>query len=136
MSSEPSAVARGIEHRLLAPCCWNETLDRHQSPLATELRAEVEARAARGETAEAIEADLAGRYGPRILATRSDAQFQSLYVAVGVFAVLALALAAVVARRWTRRAAAPASAPARVAREAPRDGLDDRIDAELAALDD
>lgn len=131
MSGAPSDTAKGIEHRLLAPCCWTETLDRHQSPLATELRAEVEARVDRGEAAQAIEADLAGRYGPRILATRSDAQFQSLYVAVAVFAVVALGVVAVVARRWTRRA--PKAPGARVARR--RDALDDRIDAELAEID-
>ncbi len=134
MSLAPSETAKGIEHRLLAPCCWTETLDRHQSPLASELRAEVEARVERGETAEAIESDLAGRYGPRILAARSDAQFQSLYVAVALFAALALGVVVVVARRWTRRA--PRARAAAAAPPAPgRDALDDRIDAELAEID-
>ncbi len=48
-----------VEEHLLAPCCWNQTLDIHESPLATELRSEIRRRVDEGEAAQAIEDDLA-----------------------------------------------------------------------------
>lgn len=60
--------ARELERRLLAPCCWRETLDVHTSPLTTQLRAEIRTRMAAGEGAEQIERDLIARYGPRLRA--------------------------------------------------------------------
>jgi len=69
-SSTHTAVrsARSIEGRLWAPCCWTQTLDVHESELATALRAEIEQRTRRGETGDGIEDDLAARYGARIRA--------------------------------------------------------------------
>lgn len=60
--------AKDLERHLIAPCCWRETLDVHTSPLTTLLRAEIRARLAGGESADQIESDLVGRYGPRLRA--------------------------------------------------------------------
>ena len=50
-SANGEAGALAIETRLLAPCCWNGTLDTHDSELARTLRSEIETRVAHGASA-------------------------------------------------------------------------------------
>ena len=126
MSTTTTAGPKALEARLIAPCCWNGTLDMHDSDLAQHLRAEIEQRWSHGETAETIQADLVGRYGARLLAASSDAPIRDMTVMLSVLLVaLAIALGFLV-RRWTRRP--PATPPA------VHDELDTRIDEELRAL--
>jgi cytochrome c-type biogenesis protein CcmH/NrfF len=63
------AAAHELEKRLMAPCCWRETLDTHESPTASDLRREIRTRVANGEPLSAIEADLLRRHGPGLRAT-------------------------------------------------------------------
>jgi cytochrome c-type biogenesis protein CcmH len=129
---EPGAAA--LESRLLAPCCYGGTLDVHESDPARELRREIEDRLARGESAEAIQADFVERYGEKVLAARSDRPIAAMGLtvaallgALGIGLLLAL-------RRWTSprpRSGRASGPPAR----AERDDLDARIDAELAELE-
>src|SRR3954468_13955828 len=60
--------AHEIERRVLAPCCYRQTLAEHESDLARTLRLEVRQRVARGESSTVIEDDLARRYGEEIRA--------------------------------------------------------------------
>jgi cytochrome c-type biogenesis protein CcmH len=76
--------ARELERRLLAPCCWRETLDVHTSPLSTQLRSELRARLAAGESAPQIEDALVARYGPRLRAQLPDSLGIWLAVAIGL----------------------------------------------------
>src|SRR5262245_9645491 len=48
--------AARLEGRLLAPCCWIQTLDVHGSEVAVGLRTEIRHRLRAGESAGAIEA--------------------------------------------------------------------------------
>jgi cytochrome c-type biogenesis protein CcmH len=134
-------LARELESRLTAPCCWNESLALHDSPVARELRAEVETRVAAGEAPSAIERDLIARYGVRIRAvppTLDD-------VSTGIVTLLVLAAALLVffAWRWVRKSKAQSAraedrrASELSAAETAADGaLDQRLREELAALDD
>ncbi len=124
--------ARVVTSRLLAPCCYQQTLDVHESPLATELREEVDARLRAGQTPAQIEARLVSRYGERMRAVPRDHDprgYVLALVAVAMAAAAALLLRAT--RRWSRSVGRPAS-PAPTT----RDALDDRLDDELRALDD
>lgn len=123
---------RAVESRLLAPCCWTQTLDLHESPLADSLRAEVRARLRAGERPDAIEADLVSRFGARMRAVPSgfDPRGSVLRIAAGV-TLAAAGAAALTVRRWTRArpvTARPSAAPLSDAENA-------RIDDALAALD-
>lgn len=123
-----------VEARLLAPCCWNQTLEVHASPLADELRAEIRARLAAGETGAAIEDDLAARYGERIRALpRGEDPLRSLGpgVALGLLVVGGVLL--LVGRRWRARSTEAAPTPTR---SLPDGVTDARLDAELARLED
>lgn len=116
-----------LEGRLLAPCCYTQTLDVHESPMATELRAEIRSRLTAGESPRAIENDFAERYGERVRAVPRDREPRAgaFLVAVTVMVAAGIALGALV-RRWRRTPSEP-----RPALAAGRDELDDRIDDEL-----
>jgi cytochrome c-type biogenesis protein CcmH len=126
--------------RLVAPCCWLQTLDMHESPSATSLRAEIHTRLAQGEPSEAIEDDLAARYGERVRAVPKGFDRRGVVpalVALGL-GLTAIALARAL-RRW--RAASEASAPVRPSArlgtvEPGSDAYDEALDRALAELDD
>jgi len=99
--------ATEIEQRLLAPCCWTQTLDVHESELSTTLRIEIREQLAAGMAAEAIEDQLAARFGARIRAVpRGGDPRIALPVAVGFGMVLSLFALLGVVRRGRRRALA------------------------------
>lgn len=128
----PGAAA--LEGRIIAPCCWNQTIDIHGSELSTQLRVEIRKRLQAGETPEAIEASLVQRYGEKVIAVPKGSRLGVtgvlLAVAMGAAGVFAFSLL----RRWRDRVAPPP--PARDSDEAgATPALDRRLDAELAALD-
>jgi len=130
--STPRAAAARLESRLLAPCCWVQTLDTHESPLASGLRTEIGERLEHGETAERVEADLVARYGARIRAV--PAGFDVDGMGVGMFVCAALMSTALLVWQGRRRRRAPAPAESGAA---PDDGaLAARLDDELDAYDD
>jgi len=125
-----------LEGRLLAPCCYVQTLDVHESPMATELRLEVRNRLASGESAQAIEDDFVARYGERVraLPKGQDPRRGMVYLSLGVLVLGAVGLGALL-RRWRRASREAESGPApKVARGA-HDALDDRIDEDLRAME-
>lgn len=137
-AEDRSAYARAVEGRLIAPCCWVQTLDVHESPLATELREEIEARLRHGEPSEAIEDDLAARYGEKIRAVprgKDPRNYIPLGVALGMLTALSLLVLTVrtwVARSRELRAKARVQAPTGQS----ADAYDDKLDEALAGLDD
>ena len=120
--------ARALETRLLAPCCYTQTLDVHESELATELRHEIERRLAAGDDPQHVEDTLVQRYGERIRAVPrgEDPRGQ---IPSGVGAVMALALVGLVwlGLRWRRR-----SEPQVITRD---DGYDEALERELSKLE-
>ncbi len=125
---------RELLGRLVAPCCWTQTLDVHAGAAPDELRAEIRQRLRAGEAASSIEADLVARHGERVRASGSSSSLGSISLGViGLSLVTAMALVLAV-RRWARvpsRSGAQSSAA--VAGAAP-DALDARIDDELRDL--
>jgi cytochrome c-type biogenesis protein CcmH len=133
-TAEPRITGElAIESRLMAPCCWVQTLDVHDSPLASELRAEIRNKLTRGVSAADIESDLVARYGERLWAIPPDHDPRTSIMGIG-FGALALALIGLfaLAQRWRRM---PASAPAIEPTAGAADELDLRLDAELRDLD-
>lgn len=132
LARDTRAEARALEGRLLAPCCWQQTLDIHESPLSSALRGEIEERLAGGESAASLEADMVARFGPRVRALPTEeALSASMIVAAGAGLAAAGALAFSV-RRWLRRGREGAASPPPAAG---RDAYDDRLDDALAELD-
>jgi cytochrome c-type biogenesis protein CcmH len=98
-------AAHEVFGRLLAPCCWTQTLDVHESESATVLRREIADRLRSGEQALVIEDDMAARYGERIRAVPRSHDTRT-YAAAGVYAGMTLMLLVLwaVARRWVQLA--------------------------------
>jgi cytochrome c-type biogenesis protein CcmH len=132
--SLPSATA--FESRLYAPCCYGGTLDIHESDLARALRAEIEARIARGETTESIQADFVSRYGSELLAARSDVPLEGMGVVVASLMLLAGCGVAYVSWRWQRPSPVATLWKVAAHQSTAVDELDARLDDELADFDE
>jgi cytochrome c-type biogenesis protein CcmH len=123
-----------VFQRLFAPCCYRETLDVHVSPISEELRLEIRGRLERGETADAIVADMARRYGDEVLVRPPGrAVTLGLFGGAGALAAGLVGLAIWRARLAPREVARVTARPAPVRDEDVQ--LRDSLDDELAALD-
>ena len=125
--------AHTLESRILAPCCWNQTLDIHGSEVSTDLKKEIRRRLRAGESADVIEASIVQRYGEKI---RAVPQGSPLGKTASILAILMGAAgvgAAFMLVRWRRRSATLALAEKKRATSEGkgRDRYDEQIDAEL-----
>lgn len=122
--------ARAIESRLMCPTCPAQTLDQSDVPLAREMRREIRARLAAGQTPEEIIAYFSSpeRYGPSVLAEPPRRGFfLTAWVVPGVAVALG-AVALVLVVRAMRRRTPSAGEPA------PEGGLEPylaRVDQEV-----
>lgn len=133
VDSTPAPGERALAARLLAPCCWDQTLDVHESEVARDLRREIHARLRRGEAADAIEQDLVARYGERLRAAPSSGTLGK--VALGLMLGIAVTFLGIFAllRSWRSNAAQAAPSGGTIA--AARDEYDERLDDELRERD-
>jgi len=78
---------RRLEHRLMAPCCYSQTIDVHMSQEAFDMRSEVEAMVAAGKSESEIVAYYKAKYGETILVVPDGAAGKVAF-AVPVLAAL------------------------------------------------
>ena len=121
-----------VEDEVMCDTC-NVPLYIAESPRADQLRREIRALIARGETKAQIKATLKTRYGPAILAMPEKHGFSlAAYLVPILVAAGLLCLLIVLLPRWRRRSREPAS-------ESPLVAIDDgdrlRLDDELARFD-
>jgi len=98
-----------LQHELLAPCCYRETLDHHMSQEAYNMRAEIHQMVLSGKSERQIIDFYKARYGMRILG-----EPEGVYWWIGTltpFAVLALGLIGLILmlRKWSRSSRAQAA---------------------------
>jgi cytochrome c-type biogenesis protein CcmH len=128
--------AKALEGRILAPCCWNQTVDIHGSEVSNAIRREIRTRLRAGESAETIQASFVERYGPKILAMQADSPLANIAITVLIVIGAAGVAGFFMLRRW-RAASGPAKSGKKGETDATTDArLDARLDAELRALDD
>jgi len=101
-----SERARKLQERLVAPCCWNESVAHHRSEVAGEIRAQIESMVTAGKSDREILDHFIAQYGKRILiepegSTRAVATIMPFLflLAGGVFTVFVI-------RRMLQRPAA------------------------------
>ncbi len=125
--------ASAIEGRLMAPCCWTQTIDIHDSEIALSMRHEIRRRLRNGESADAIQASFVERYGPKIVAVQPNSQLKNVFIGLSVVMGGAGIAAALMLGRWRKQTANARAADSK--RSEPRDQWDDKLDAELHELD-
>ncbi len=76
-SDDLQSLQKDIEHSLVAPCCWNMTVDQHESPASHKVRDKIAELLEQSKTKEEILAYFTAQpqYGERILAAPSQKNF-------------------------------------------------------------
>jgi cytochrome c-type biogenesis protein CcmH len=109
-----------LESKLLAPCCWQETVKVHRSEIALQMQGEIAQMVASGRTDRQILDLYIQRYGKRILV---EPEGSAWWLAL-VVPLLAAMFGLWFVLRFVRRMRAPVPAPAADAPVAPIE-LDD-----------
>ena len=126
--------ASRLEGRIMAPCCWMQTIDIHGSPISDELRAEIRRRLRAGESPDAIEASFVQRYGPKILAVPNSSPLGGMATGLAIAFGAAGVAGFFMLRRWSRAGTKPKPAGKTAVVAQKRDELDDRLDRELSEI--
>ena len=66
-AEQPQARAARLEHAVLAPCCYTESVAMHQSEVALKMRMEIVKWVAAGKSDQEILDTYAGLYGSKVL---------------------------------------------------------------------
>jgi cytochrome c-type biogenesis protein CcmH len=136
-AADRERLARQIETEVIAPCCWSQQVSQHQSPVATEIRADIRRRLAAGQTHDQILDAYVAAYGQRILAVPPASGFNYLLFAVPPLLFFATAILVIgFARRASRRGqVALATAPAIPPADIEPGQFEQQLDDELRDLD-
>jgi len=128
--------ARAIEAMLIAPCCFSQQVSLHHSAAADEVKRDVRARLAAGQTRHDIIDAYVAQYGKRILAEPPAEGFDvTLYLIPLATLLLSAVLLVWVVRRFVRPRLALAAADTNVASVATSADAEARLDDELRDLD-
>lgn len=121
-----------IAGKLMAPCCWSQTADVHQSEAADQIQAQIRTALQQGHTEKEIIAGFVATYGERILATPEASGFNLM---VWILPILALPVGGWILWRYLRRVR-PVAATAPAAKPTPADNsYEARFEREFAEFD-
>ena len=138
-TDEQNALISKIEGELIAPCCWTQTVEVHDSQKAEEIKMQVTLLVSQGKSEDEILDTFVDQYGEEILAAPRASGF-NLVAYVLPFAVVLLGLVALsfTVLRWRRTAPVGASISsgegyAEYAEDT--DGMRKRLEDELSRFD-
>lgn len=89
MASDLDKRALDLEKKLMAPCCWTQTLNNHNSAISGDMRREIRQMLANGKTDGEILDFFIAQYGKRILARPPAEGFNWAAYVLPVFFLLA-----------------------------------------------
>ncbi|HTT19983.1 MAG TPA: cytochrome c-type biogenesis protein CcmH [Candidatus Sulfotelmatobacter sp.] len=99
LSTTQRNLIRHVEERLLAPCCYRQSIALHGSDIAEQMREEVTDMVAEGESEEEIVRHYRSLYGDSILIVPDGVTGRILFDFPIVASVLALLVVTAIARR-------------------------------------
>ncbi len=136
MSARQLETARKIKAEIMSPCCWNGTVDAHNSPIAERIAADIDRRVAAGETEAQIVDRLVGQYGERILARPRTSGFGLVFYLVPAILVVFAGIGIAAWLSKSARGAEPGagSSPAPPSGELGANELEARFEEELRRL--
>lgn len=130
------ALAVRLEGKLIAPCCWVQTVDQHQSEAADQVKAQIRMLVAQGKGEDEVLDSFVAQYGEKILASPRARGFNAIvYVLPVVAFLIAAGVVAVLVLRWRRRPAMEASVAAVAPVSATDEALKARLEDELSHFD-
>lgn len=91
-----------LEHTLLAPCCWSETVATHRSEVALRMKVEIRRMVLEGKSDREILDFYKQRYGQRVLVEPEGTQWWVVNIVPVTAVILGLAFTVWVLRRWLR----------------------------------
>jgi len=108
-SADQEARIRRLERRLLAPCCYSESVADHRSEVAVQMRQEIRQMVREGRSDQEILDYYKSRYGVRVLAEPEGELWWVMNVVPVVALAVGLVIVLMVVRRWYKRTAAGAA---------------------------
>ena len=106
-------IAR-LENALLAPCCYSESVSRHNSEVAAKMRAEITAWVSKGKSDREILDTYKRLYGLRVLVEPEGSTWWWSNIVPWAVLLTGTLMAVVILRRWRR---SPRPSPVDTSRE-------------------
>lgn len=91
-----------LENKLLAPCCWAETIAGHRSEVALQMKADIARFVAEGQSDRQILDYYKRQYGERILVEPEGTRWWVMNVVPLSMLGVGLVVVGLVVRRWLR----------------------------------
>lgn len=107
-AQEPTARERALQNKLVAVCCWNESIAFHRSETAMQMRLELRHLIEQGRTDEEILGWFKQKYTARVLIEPEGTKSVVAYAFPAAAAVIGLVVVIFVLRRWTQARPEPA----------------------------
>ncbi len=102
MTEEQLARVDRLEHALLAPCCYSETVADHHSQVALEMQDEIPRMVASGKTDREILDYYIAKYGERVLVEPEGKQWWVMNLVPVAFLIFGLVAAVLVLQKWRK----------------------------------
>jgi len=91
-----------LEHRVLAPCCWQEPVADHRSEISLQMQTEIKEMVLAGKTDREILDHYKAQYGMRIFVEPEGTQFVVMNVVPFVFLGIGGIVVIFVLRNWLK----------------------------------
>jgi len=103
-ATELDQKALKIEQQLMAPCCWSQTVNNHESGIAKEMKTQIRQMLVAGKSSDEILTHFIALHGKRILAKPPVAGFDILaYVLPVFFLLLGSVITVWILKQWHSR---------------------------------
>ncbi len=140
LTPEQEKLASQIEGKLIAPCCWTQTVALHDSQKAEEIKMQVRLLLAQGKEESEILDTFVGQYGEQILASPRASGFNLLaYLLPFAALVVGFGSLALLVVRWRTRQPAMVPVPVESRRSVSGDDAADdlrrRLEDDLSHFD-
>ncbi|NIR48160.1 hypothetical protein GWO43_06860 [candidate division KSB1 bacterium] len=133
------ALQKEVEHSLVAPCCWNMTVDQHDSQASRAVRQQIEEFIKEGRTKEEMLEYFSQQYGERILASPSQETLlgKSAYWLIPIAFAFGVLVVGIAIRRMAKTSTdkQPAQKPQEPQISKKDPDLDKRVENELSQFD-
>jgi len=139
MTDQQKALQAELEHDLVAPCCWNMTVDQHESGAAREVRQKVAELVLAGKARDEILDYFSSpeQYGERILATPSQKTLlgKSAYWLIPIMLLFGAVVVFFTIRNLSRSTSNQTDKQSKQPKSASDTGWSDKVEEELNTLD-